>query len=141
MDVVNLDFVAIGIVDEGQVAVDKVHLIVLVIANHIAAGAVLVDLQLHAVFIVVVISVFIDIGFHDLLQRNIPCVFIPGLNVVAHLYVSMATAPAAASAVVPATERTRYCTCRKDNEVTVPDSEVLSGTAVLLQWFRRLNGF
>ena len=59
--VVNLNFVAIGVVNQSQKTVDKVHLVVLVIADHIASGAVLIDFQAQTIFIIVVTSVFAGI--------------------------------------------------------------------------------
>ena len=89
--VVNLNLIAVGIVNQSQETVDKVHLVVLVVANHIAAGAVLVDFQPHAVFIIIVVGVFAGI-FGEIMDRTVAIGifhiggFVVGIAIVLQLY-------------------------------------------------------
>ena len=91
MGVVNLNLIAVGIVNQSQETVDKVHLVVLVVANHIAAGAVLVDFQPHAVFIIIVVGVFAGI-FGEIMDRTVAIGifhiggFVVGIAIVLQLY-------------------------------------------------------
>ena len=59
MYVVDLDFVPVVVIDERQIPVDKVHLIVFVIAEFKPPFPVFVDFQTQAVLIIVKTVIFL----------------------------------------------------------------------------------